>query len=156
MAGMGITEERDEVIDFTQNYVPPSPSIYVGLTEDVDVASATVAAQTNTLQAALVAESGATLLEFATQDEALAAVQAGEADAFFADSEALAPAVEAAGGSLVQIGEPIPVGGGVAVGLRESDTELKETLDAAITAMKEDGSLNALLAQWFGDEPPQY
>ena len=29
MAGMSITDERDEVIDFTQPYIPPSPSVYV-------------------------------------------------------------------------------------------------------------------------------
>ena len=32
MAGMSITDERDEVIDFTQNYIPPAPSAYVALT----------------------------------------------------------------------------------------------------------------------------
>ena len=31
MAGMSITAERDEVIDFTQPYIPPSPSVYVAL-----------------------------------------------------------------------------------------------------------------------------
>ena len=31
MAGMSITEERDEVIDFTQPYFPPSPAVYLAL-----------------------------------------------------------------------------------------------------------------------------
>ena len=31
MAGMSITDERDEVIDFTQPYIPPSASVYVAL-----------------------------------------------------------------------------------------------------------------------------
>ena len=31
MAGMSITDERDEVIDFTQPYTPPSPSVYIAL-----------------------------------------------------------------------------------------------------------------------------
>jgi polar amino acid transport system substrate-binding protein len=29
IAGMSITDERDEVIDFTQAYTPPDPSLYV-------------------------------------------------------------------------------------------------------------------------------
>ncbi|MFN3486794.1 MAG: hypothetical protein ACK44W_15105, partial [Planctomycetota bacterium] len=40
-----------------------------------------------------VAESGATLLEFATPDESIAAVRNGEADAVFADKDFLAPIV---------------------------------------------------------------
>ncbi|HFQ14857.1 MAG TPA: transporter substrate-binding domain-containing protein, partial [Rhodobacteraceae bacterium] len=35
IAGMSITPERDEVIDFTQEYIPGSPSAYVALSEGV-------------------------------------------------------------------------------------------------------------------------
>jgi polar amino acid transport system substrate-binding protein len=37
------------------------------------------------------------------------------------------------------------------VGLRESDTELKEKMNAAIQSMKDDGTLNTLLKKWFGE-----
>jgi polar amino acid transport system substrate-binding protein len=40
------------------------------------------------------------------------------------------------------------LGGGIGLGLRESDGELKGKLDAAIASMKADGSLNALIAKW--------
>jgi polar amino acid transport system substrate-binding protein len=40
------------------------------------------------------------------------------------------------------------IGGGVGMGLRESDTELRDKFDAAIASMKADGSLNALIAEW--------
>ena len=156
MAGMSITPERDEVIDFTQDYIPPTPSSYVGLSPEVDVTGGIDAAQTNTIQSTHVAETGATLLEFATQDEAVAAVRNGEADAAFGDTDYLAPIVEASGGELAFIGDPVPLGGGIGIGVRESDTELKARLDEAITAMKEDGSLNELLAKWFGDAAPSY
>jgi polar amino acid transport system substrate-binding protein len=156
MAGMSITPERDAVIDFSQDYVPPTPSSFVGLSADVDVASAVVAAQTSTLQSDYVAQSGATLLEYATQDESIAAVRAGEADAVFGDTDYLVPIVEASGGELTFIGDPVPLGDGIGIGLRESDTELKAKLDEAIAAMKEDGSLNALLSRWFGAEAPSY
>jgi polar amino acid transport system substrate-binding protein len=156
MAGMSITVERDEVIDFTQNYVPPTASAYVGLSADVDVTSGVVAAQTSTIQSAHVAESGATLLEFATQEEAIAAVQNGEADAAFADYDYLVPIVDASGGELTFVGEQIPIGDGIGMGLRESDTELKARLDEVISAMKADGTLNELLVKWFGDEAVLY
>ncbi|EYD76702.1 His/Glu/Gln/Arg/opine family ABC transporter [Rubellimicrobium mesophilum DSM 19309] len=156
MAGMSITPERDDVIDFTQDYIPPTPSSYVGLSPDVDVTSGIVAAQTNTIQASHVAETSATLLEFATQDEAVAAVRNGEADAAFGDTDYLTPIVESSGGELTFIGDPVPLGEGIGIGVRESDAELKAKLDEAITAMKEDGSLNELLAKWFGDAAPSY
>jgi polar amino acid transport system substrate-binding protein len=156
VAGMSITAERDEVIDFTQDYYPPTASVYVALSADADIAGGVVSAQTATIQAGHVAESGATLLEFATPEETVAAVRNGEADAVFADFDYLAPIVEASGGELVYAGEPVPLGGGVGMGLRESDAELREAMDAAITSMKADGSLNALLIKWFGEETQTY
>jgi polar amino acid transport system substrate-binding protein len=152
IAGMSITDERDQVIDFTQNYIPPAASAYVGTSPDVDVTSAAVSAQTATIQAAHVAESGATLVEFATPDETVAAVRNGEVDAVFADKDYLVPIVDASGGELMFVGEDVALGGGVGLGIRESDTELKEKLDAAIASMKADGSLNEMIVKWFGPD----
>ncbi|MEL7153254.1 MAG: transporter substrate-binding domain-containing protein, partial [Pseudomonadota bacterium] len=156
MAGMSITAERDEVIDFTQNYFPPTASAYVAASEGVDLEGGVVAAQTATIQAGHIAESGATLVEFATPEETVAAVRNGEADAVFADRDYLAPLVEDSNGELMFVGPAVPLGGGVGMGLRESDTELREKFDAAITSMKEDGSLNTLLVKWFGEETQTY
>lgn len=156
IAGMSITAERDEVIDFTQDYYPPTASVYVAASEGVDLAGGVISAQTATIQAAYIAESGATLLEFATADETIAAVQNGEVDAVFADYDFLLPVVEASGGALMFVGEPVALGGGVGMGLRESDGELRDKFNAAIDSMKADGSLNALLAKWFGEEAPGY
>ncbi len=156
MAGMSITPERDEVIDFTQNYIPPAASAYVAAVDGVDVVSGVIAAQTSTIQAAHVAESGATLMEFATPDETVAAVRNGEADAVFADKDFLAPIVEQSGGALMFVAEDVQLGGGVGMGLRESDTELKAKFDAAIATLKEDGTLNDMIAKWFGDAATTY
>jgi polar amino acid transport system substrate-binding protein len=152
IAGMSITPERDEVIDFTQNYYPPAASAYVGLTADVDVTSGVISAQASTIQAGHVAASGATLLEFATPEETIASVRNGEADAVFADKDYLIPIVEESGGALTFVGEDVQLGGGVGMGLRESDTELRDKFDAAIQSMKDDGTLNTLLIKWFGED----
>jgi polar amino acid transport system substrate-binding protein len=152
IAGMSITEERDQIIDFTQNYIPPAASAYAALSADADIAGGVIAAQTATIQAAHVAESGATLVEFATPEETIAAVRNGEADAVFADKDYLAPIVAESNGELVWAGEAVQLGGGVGMGLRESDTELKSKFDAAIQATKDDGTLNALIKKWFGED----
>lgn len=153
MAGMSITAERDEVIDFSQNYIPPASSAYLALTADVAIGEgAVIAAQTGTIQAGYIAESGATLLEFATPDETVAAVKNGEADAVFADKDYLAPIAGDSGGELVLLAEEVQLGGGVGIGLRETDTELKDKLNAAIQSMKDDGTLNTMITKWFGPE----
>lgn len=152
IAGMSITDEREEVIDFTQNYFPPAASAYAAMSGDVDLTGGVVAAQTSTIQAGYVAESGATLLEFATYDETVAAVRNGEADAVFADKDALVPTVEESGGEIIFVGDDVPLGGGIGLGLRESDDELREKFDVAIQSMKDDGSLNGLIVKWFGDD----
>ena len=147
IAGMSITDAREEVIDFTQNYTPPDPSAYLAMSEDVDVASGVVAAQTGTIQAGYIAEQGATLVEFATPEESIAAVKNGEADAVLADKSFLAPIAEE-DPELMFIAEDVPLGGGVGMGFRESDDALRETFDAAIQSMKDDGSLNELITKW--------
>lgn len=154
MAGMNINEDRKQVIQFTQPYTPAMPSAYAALSADVDVEGGVIAAQTNTIQAGFIAESGATLLEFPTPDETIAAVRNGEADAVFADKDFLAPIVNESNGQLVWVEgfDTVELGEGIGMGLRQSDNELRETFDAQITAMKEDGSLNELIRKWFGED----
>ena len=118
-----------------------------------DAAKGVVAAQTNTIQSAHVASSGATLVEFASPDETVAAVRNGEADAVLADKAFLIPIVEQSGGDLVFLGGDVILGDGIGVGLRESDGELKAKLDAAIAELKADGSLNEMIKKWFGGRP---
>ncbi len=155
MAGMSITDERDEVIDFTQNYIPPAASAYAATDPDADLAGGVIAAQVNTIQASYVAESGATLLEFATPDESVAAVRNGEADAVFADKDYLVPIVEA-DAEMSFVGDDVALGGGVGMGVRDGDDELRETFDAIIGELKADGTLNEMITKWFGDEGQLY
>ncbi len=156
IAGMSITPERDEVIDFSQAYYPPGASLYVALADaGADIDSGVITAQTNTIHAGHIASGEATLVEFATPDETIAALRNGEADAVLADADYLLPIVTESGGELEVIGEVI-LGGGIGVGLRESDGELKEKFDVAIEAMKADGTINGLLAKWFPESTPQW
>ena len=99
----------------------PIFTAHLALSDDVDLTGGVIAAQTNTIQSGYVAETGATLLEFATPDETIAAVINGEADAVFADADFLLPKAEESGGELVIVGDPVPLGGGVGMGLRETD-----------------------------------
>ncbi|NMG40138.1 transporter substrate-binding domain-containing protein [Chelativorans sp. ZYF759] len=158
MAGMSITEARQEVIAFTQNYLQPEPSQYVGLagTDPSVIESGIVTTQSNTIQAAHVAETEATLVEFPTPDETIAAVRSGEADAVLADGAFLQAIVDESGGELEILGDPLLLGDGIGMGVRQSDDELRETFNSIISEMKEDGSLNELIVKWFGEEMPLF
>ncbi len=155
MAGMSITAERAEVISFTRAYIPATWSFYVsadGAELDLTSPDTVIAAQVNTIQAGHVAASGATVLEFATPDETVAAVRAGEADAVLADDDYLKPIVAESGGALSVI-DQVRLGGGVGLGIRQSDADLREKLNAAIEETVANGKVNELLNKWFEDAP---
>lgn len=157
IAGMSITDERDEVIDFTQEYFPVDPSTYVALAgASVDVNKDNVGAQTGTVQASHVASSGATVVEFATPEEVTSAVRNGEVDAALADDAFWQDVVKASNGELEFVGEPIALGGGIGMGIRESDTELKDKMNTAIDSIKADGTLTQLIAKWFDGRMVKY
>ena len=65
------------------------------------------------------------------------------------------PIVAESNGELVVVSE-VGIGGGVGMGIRESDGELREKMNAAIDSMKADGTLNTMLAKWFEENPPQW
>lgn len=159
MAGMTITQARKETIDFTRGYIPPEPSAYVAFS-DMDtgvVEDGVVATQSNTIQASHVAsETGAALLEYPTFEEALAAVRNGEADAVLADKGFLVPYVQESGGELTFMGPDVSIGEGIGMGVRQSDTELRDQFDAVIADMIADGSLNKLIVKWFGDDATRF
>ena len=159
IAAMNITPARREVIAFTDEYKPADPVAYMALAgADASVIeTGVIAAQSNTFHAGIVAETGATLLEFPTPEDTVAAVRNGVADAVLSDRAFLEPFLVESNGAFVFLAEMMPpAGGGNGIGLRQSDTALMETFNRAIAEMKADGSLNALLVQWFGDDAPTF
>ncbi|MCD7060396.1 transporter substrate-binding domain-containing protein [Pelagibacterium xiamenense] len=163
MAGMSITPERDETIDFTQDYFPPDPSNFAapaGSSYDFDALSGLrIGVQGNTIQAAHAEENfGAdnTIVAFSTFDQSVADLAAGNVDVVLADGSSLDPVVANSGGALEFIGPDILIGGGVGAGLREDDDDLEETFNAALDALKADGTVDALIAEWFDGQGPYY
>ena len=153
LAGMSITDERDEVIDFTQPYIPPSPSVYVARAGAGDeVVTGTVAAQVATIQADYLSQSAATLVQYELAEDVFLAVLAGEADATLVDIEFARQHLATSGEGLAIVGPQVMLDAGTGIGVRETDGGLKDKLDHAIEAMKEDGSLNALIEKWFGPD----
>lgn len=163
MAGMSITDERLETIDFTQNYFPPDPSKFVATTgEAIDPSNLEgkrVGVQGGTIQAAYAEQNLAdknTIVAFGTADQAMADLAAGNLDTILADGAYLEPVVAASSGALEFVGEDILIGDGVGAGVRKDEGELKDKFNAAITALKADGTLDTMIAKWFEGRGPYF
>lgn len=158
IAGMSVTAAREEVIDFSEWYLPPDPSAFFALagTDASVTETGVIGTQSNTIFADYLAGTEATLVEFSTPEDMVAAVRSGVVDAVLFDSAYVDPIVAESAGVLEQIGERLFLSSGIALGLRKSDAELRETLNEAIIGMKADGSLNELITQWFGDSFPLF
>ena len=154
IAGMAATKERDAQIDFTQSYLPNTPSAYVARAgAGDDVINGKVAVQVNTIQHDYLADAGATRLIVLPGEDAVESVLRGDADAVFADKVFLQKFVDESAGELVFVGPEVDFDSEhVGIGVRETDGELKSRLNAAISAMKEDGTLNELIREWFGED----
>ncbi|MEO7221984.1 MAG: transporter substrate-binding domain-containing protein [Devosia sp.] len=156
IAGMSITDERKKTITFSQEYFPSDPSTFVvlaGKTIDLENPSGLkLGAQGATIQAFWLEENAKannTILSYETPDQALADLNAGNIDAVLADKSYLAETVAGSGGALELAGPELPIGGGVGIGLRQTDTEFQTKVDDALTAMKTDGTLDALITLYF-------
>ncbi|WEK05069.1 MAG: transporter substrate-binding domain-containing protein [Candidatus Devosia phytovorans] len=163
MAGMSITAERLETIDFTDAYFPPDPSKFAtnaGTTIDFAALSGQrIGVQGGTIQAAYAEENLAadnTIVSFTTADQALADLAGGNLDLIFIDGAYLDPVVEASGGAIEITGEDVSIGDGMGGGIRKDETELKTKLDTALAALKADGTVDKLIAQWFDGRGPYY
>lgn len=159
MAGMSITDERKQSIDFTADYSPPDPSAWMMKAEtslDFDsLKGLKIGTQTGTIQSSYAEQNlkaDNTLVNFDTADAALADLSAGNIDAILADNGYILEVVAGSGGALKSEGPKIPIGGGVGAGLRKADTELKAKLDTALAAAKADGTIDKLIIQWFPEK----
>lgn len=155
IASLSVTEARQAVIAFSDEYLPPDPSAFFALAGAGDaVMAGVVATQSNTVFVTHLATTEATIAEFPGPEDVVAAVRNGVADAGLFDRAYLDPILTESGGALVYVGDDLFLSNGPGVGLRQSDTGLRDAFSAAIGAMKADGSLNAMIARWFGDDFP--
>lgn len=160
MAGMNITEERRQTINFSEEYFPLSPSRYIttaARTFDFNrLKGLKIGVQGATIQADYAAEVlGAEnkLLSFETPEQAIADLMAGNIDLLLDDSTFLEPVVDGSSGSLVFAGEALAIGGAVGIGMRQDNTKLQAQIATALTAAKADGTVDKLIAKYFEKGP---
>ena len=160
MAGMSITDERKQTIDFSAEYYPASPSLYAaaaGASFDFsNLSGVKIGVQGATIQADYLSENLAannTILSYETADQSVADLSAGNIDLLLADGDFLKPVVEGSGGALAFSGPGVRIGGGVGIGMRKTDGELQANLAKALDSVKADGTLDKLIMEFFETGP---
>ena len=163
MSSMSITGERKKTIDFSDKYYNTPAMIMVAADSDAtpDAAGMTgkiIGVQVSTVHGDYVqAHFGAVASEikiYQTQDEANQDLAAGRVDAVMADSLALQAFLDSevglacckAAGMVAH--DPAILGDGVGFGLRKGDP-LLPTLNAAIAAIRADGTYDAISKPYF-------
>lgn len=159
MAGMSITDERKQTIDFSDEYFPPEPSQFAaakGANLDFDnLKGVKIGAQGATIQAGYLEDKmaeGNTILTYETPDQSVADLMAGNIDILFADGDFLSPVIEGSGGMLEFTGPGVSLGGGVGMGMRKDSKELQEKMAAALAELKADGTVDRLIKESFDKE----
>ena len=160
---MTITDERLQTIDFTDPYFPPDPSRFVAKADKKfdysNLSGLKIGAQNSTIQAGYLDDklkANNTILKYDTQDQEVADLNAGNLDLVFIDGSVALELASGSNGALKSEGPDILIGSGAGIGVRKSDTDLKGKFNAALQAMKADGSLDALIKKYFPDRPGPY
>lgn len=164
MASMSITAERSKTIDFSNKYYNTPASIVGDKGIEMDATPDGLSGKILGVQAGTIHREYALkhfapvvdqIKEYQTQDEANQDLAAGRIDATQADSLALATFVESEQGQSCcefkgdVAGDVDILGPGVGVGLRKGEDELKEKLNNAIAAIRENGEYTTISEKYF-------
>ncbi|KSV65094.1 MULTISPECIES: transporter substrate-binding domain-containing protein [unclassified Sinorhizobium] len=164
ISSMSITDERLKTIDFSDKYYN-TPTGIIG-TKGVDIKPTpeglngkALGVQVSTVHQAYAAKhfapAGVDVKEYQTQDEANNDLAAGRLDAVQADAIALKAFLATDQGKECcdykgDVAEDVAViGPGVGVGLRKGETELKDKVNTAIKAIRDNGTFDTFSKKYF-------
>ncbi len=165
VASMSITPERRQVIDFTNKYYN-TPAMFAARAdagfEDTPegMAGKVVGVQRGTIHHDYMEKAfpDTRLTLYASQDEAYLDLVAGRLDAIIADSVAVSEGFlnTAQGEGFAFFGgphsDPAIHGDGAGIGVRKEDGELRERLNAAIAAIRANGTYDEIADKYFDFE----
>jgi len=160
IASMSITEERKKQIGFTNKYYT-TPLALVALstsgltgTDAPALAGKTVGAQASTTQAVyaddVYGKAGAEVKQYPTQEEAMADLVNGRLDAVISDKFVLYDWMKTTGADCCKmVGDVAGTDTEAGIAVRLEDNALREKLNAALSAIRADGSYDKIVAKYF-------
>ena len=163
VSSMSITEERKQLVAFTDKYyqtpngiVVPKDSRLTGVTPD-DLAGATIGAQNATIHANYIQEMlpNSTLKAYPSPDEYKLDLENGRLDAAMDDVTVIDEFLKSDAGKecCKMLGEvktmPAIHGAGQGIAVRKDDTKLLEMLNAALEEIRADGTYKEIADKYF-------
>jgi polar amino acid transport system substrate-binding protein len=161
ISGITITEEREELIDFSEPYFAANQALVVPAGSDIasvdDLAGADVGVQTATTGADYANENfaDASIVEFPTSPAGFNALESGQLDAFFIDLPVAAENTE--GNDSIELAEEVDTEELYGIGVQPDNTGLLDAVNEQLQEIIDDGTYAELYGTWFeGDVPEQF
>ena len=156
-AGMTITEERAEVIEFSEGYFDANQAVVAkadaNIADEAGLAGVPIAAQTGTtgLQYAEENLGDAEVITYEDLPLSLQALQNGEVEAVINDNGVLYDFAKE--NTDYAVGFDIQTGEQYGIAAKKGNTALIEKVDEVIGAAREDGTYDGIYEEWFGTAP---
>ncbi len=156
VAGISVTDERLEAVDFTDLYYSDELAIAVmsdsGTTSanlDDVLATGTIAVQSGTTGETQMREDypNATIVSLAKTNDCFAGLLTGEYDAVCTNAAVVNQMISATY-SDAEVVKTIATGEEYAIAVNKNNTELTAAINEALAELTEDGTLADLLAKW--------
>lgn len=159
IAGIGITEERAQSIDYSDPYYQAGlitavreDNTDINSVEDLD--GKTVSTRMGSTSQQYLEENfpDAEIQPYEQLEQVYLAVENGRADATLYDEPNIAYYIETQGDSLKMVGEAVDaVDFGIA--FPKGSDDLREAVNEALATLKEDGTYDEIHSKWFGAAP---
>lgn len=160
IAGITITEEREQIVDFSDPYYDSGLRILVPQTSDVDELSDLQGKKIGT-------KIGSTSFDYLKQElgdkaditpypgsaDMYMALMSGSVDAVFYDAPNVGYFAKTKGGDRVKTAGPLYEGQQYGIAFNEG-SEWVDDANKALASMREDGTYAKIYEKWFGEAPP--
>src|SRR5690625_684011 len=161
ISAITITEEREEIISFTDPYFAATQALVVAADSDVasvdDLDGTDVGAQAGTTGLDYAEENftESTVVSYDTYPAAFAALEGGQLDAVLGDLPVASDT--AANSDALELAEEIDTGEEYGIGVPQESPNLQQAISDTINEIIEDGTYEQIYGEWFdGDVPEQF
>lgn len=160
LLSIGFSDERAKVVDFTAPYAPYYITVMgpkdVAVSGPADLKGKTVAVNRGTLEdeeATKVAPEGTDIQRYSDYNGVISAFLSGQAQLMVVGND-VGATILAKNPAIEPIEKFKLLSSPSNMAVKKGETKLKDKIDAALAAMKADGSLNALAVKWLKQPLP--
>lgn len=158
IAGIGITEKRAEVIDYSDPYFESGLAIGVPVdNEDIqgieDLEGKTIATRLGSTSADYIKENieGAEPNEYEQLDQAYLSVQNGSSDAILYDAPNVNYYIQTEGSDSLKVVGDLYQAENYGIAITPGNEALVEAINEALATLRENGTYDEIYAKWFGE-----